>query len=128
MASTSSRAPQSTLPAYRRGEEIEVFYRMGCDDGSYFPVVTPSAGTLRPRFGRSDGWMSARIEEDWPPSPPQNHSSNGQHQHMPPPRIRVRHTHQYWSNRRGERLDPMDDRDMVVYVPPSDVRRPGGPA
>ena len=24
------------------------------------------AGSQRPRFGRSDGWMDVLIEEDWP--------------------------------------------------------------
>lgn len=107
---------------FRRGELVEVFYRMGCDDGGYFPVATASAGTLRPRFGRSDGWIAARVEEDWPGStlldPPGSSS----------PRIRVRHVHPFWSNRRGERLDPTDPRDMVVLLPLADVRRPLGPA
>jgi hypothetical protein len=109
------------VPAFRRGEIVECFYRMGCDDGGYFPVATISAGTLRPRFGRTDGWMTARVDEDWPPPPP----APG----IPPPgtasRIRVRHMHPFWSNRRGERLDPFEDRDMVVFMLPSDVRRPG---
>jgi hypothetical protein len=108
------------LQPFRRGEPVEVFYRMGCDDGGYFPVATQSAGTLRPRFGKSDGWMPGRIEEDWPPAHPQ-----GGHQHKPP-RVRVRHTHPHWSNRRGERLDPLEDRDMVVFLNPADVRRPVG--
>ena len=125
-SSASARADPATTPVYRRGDLVDVFYRMGCDDGSYFPVSTPSAGTLRPRFGRSDGWMSARIEEDWPPAPRSRNGGGGSSNtpQMPPPRVRVRHTHPYWSNRRGERLDPMDDRDMVVFMPPSDVRRP----
>ena len=56
-------------PVFRRNDVVEVFYRMGRDEGgNYFPVATPSAGTLRPRFGRTDGWMTARIEEDWPPT------------------------------------------------------------
>jgi len=40
----------------------------------------------------------------------------------------VRHSHPYWSNRRGERLDPFEDRDMVVFMQSTDVRRPAGPA
>ena len=36
-------------PVYRRGETVEVFYRMGVDEGMYFPVLVPSAGQLRPR-------------------------------------------------------------------------------
>ena len=110
------------MQPYRRGEQVEVFYRMGMDDGCYFPVATPSAGQLRPRFGRSDGWIAARVEEDWPP-PPDSHPG-APHFHS---RVRVRHTHPLWSNKRGERLDPFDDRDMVVFMLPSDVRRPAGP-
>ena len=96
---------------------------MGCDDGGYFPVATASAGTLRPRFGRTDGWMPARVEEDWPPLPP----APGVAPSPQSARVRVRHTHPFWSNRRGERLDPFDDRDMVVFILPADVRRPGQP-
>ncbi len=110
-------------PVFRRGDIVECFYRMGCDDGGYFPVTTSSAGTLRPRFGRTDGWMTARVDEDWPPPP----TAPG----IPPPaasaRVRVRHMHPFWSNRRGERLDPFEDRDMVVFMLPADVRRPAGP-
>ena len=62
--------------------------------------------------------MTARVEEDWPViGAPGNNS-----------RVRVRHTHPYWSNRRGERLDPLEDRDMVVFMQPTDVRRPLGAA
>ena len=128
-------------PVYRRGETVEVFYRMGVDEGMYFPVLVPSAGQLRPRYGRSDGWITARVEEDWPlptPSPPQPHFDAAGNQMPPLPpnpppnhphafhngRVCVRHVHPYWSNKRGERLDPFDDRDMVVFMQPCDVRRP----
>ena len=104
----------ASLAPYKRGDVVEVFYRKGRDDGSYFPVATQTAVCLRPRFGRSDGWMVARIEEDWPPAV--NNITNS--------RIKVRHTHEAWSNRHGERLDPFDDRDMVVWMQPQDVRRP----
>ena len=66
--------PSLKMQPYRKGDFVEVFYRMGSDDGGYFPVVTPSAGQLRPRFGRSDGWIGARIEDDWPPPPPKKAS------------------------------------------------------
>ena len=110
------------MQPFKRGEHVEVFYRMGMDEGCYFPVITPSAGQLRPRYGRSDGWIDARVEDDWPPVA--DGSGNA-----PPPqlqynRVRVRHTHPHWSNKRGERLDPFSDRDMVVFMLPSDVRRP----
>ena len=108
----------SGLPVFARGECVEVFYRMGRDEGCYMPVATPSAGTLRPRVGRSDGWMSARIEEDWPPP------ASGAGPSPSTERVRVRHMHPYWCNRRGERLDPFEDRDMVLLVQPSDLRRP----
>lgn len=107
---------------YKRGDVVEVFYRMGRDDGSYFPVASQYACTLRPRFGRSDGWMTARIEDDWPAA---NNGSNNNNPNSN--RVRIRHTHVFWSNRRGERLDPYDDRDMVVFMNPVDVRWPAGP-
>ena len=109
-----------SITPYKRGEMVEVFYRMGRDDGCYFPVASQAAVCLRPRFGKSDGWMMACVEEDWPP-PPNAANGGGQNSNG---RIRVRHTHTAWSNRRGERLDPFDDRDMVVMMGPADVRRP----
>ena len=109
-------------PVFRRNDVVEVFYRMGRDEGgNYFPVATPSAGTLRPRFGRTDGWMTARIEEDWPPT------EHGERPSSTSSRVRIRHTAPFWSNRRGERLDPFEDRDMVVWLLPRDVRKPSGP-
>lgn len=102
------------MPSFRRGDVVEAFYRSNQDGGDgYFPVATAAAGTLRPRFGRTDGWMPATVEEDWPPPG------------LPTPgRVRIRHTHPFWSNRRGERLDPYCDKDMVVGMPTCDVRRP----
>ena len=110
---------------YRRGDVVEVFYRMGRDDGSYFPVSSQYACTLRPRFGRSDGWMTARVEDDWPATT--NGNSSNQNNAAAQNRVRIRHTHVFWSNRRGERLDPYDDRDMVVFMSPADVRHPASP-
>ena len=96
-------------PSYRKGEIVEIFYRMSKEEG-YFPVDSLAMRCLRPRFGRTDGWMRATIEEDWP-------SSSGTTVH-------VRHLHQLWSDRYGQALNPERDRDMVVAVPPWDVRRP----
>ena len=36
----------------------------------------------------------------------------------------MRHLHQLWSDRYGQALNPERDRDMVVALPPCDVRRP----
>ena len=96
-------------PTYRTGEIVEIFYRMSNEEG-YFPVDSLAMRCLRPRFGRTDGWMRAMVVEDWP-------SSSGTS-------VRVRHLHQLWSDRYGQALNPERDRDMVVSVPPSDVRRP----
>ena len=76
-------------PVFRRNDVVEVFYRMGRDEGgNYFPVATPSAGTLRPRFGRTDGWMTARIEEDWPPT------EHGERPSSTSSRVRIRRRRQ----------------------------------
>lgn len=101
---------------YREGELVEVFYRMNQEEG-YFPVPNHAARCLKPRFGRTDGWMTARVIEDWPPErqvgePPGKRTAP----------VRVRHIHELWANRYGQSLDPERDRDMVVFVTPCDVR------
>lgn len=104
-------------PTYTAGEKVDVFYRMGQDPGGYFPVGTASAGSVRPRFGRTDGWIPAEVAEDWPMEPKTAKERNH--------RVRIRHTHLHWSNRRGERLDTEDDTDMIISMPPEDVRKRG---
>ena len=53
--------------SYRTGEIVEIFYRFSKEEG-YFPVPSLAVRCLRPRFGRTDGWMRARVVEDWPES------------------------------------------------------------
>jgi len=103
-----------TANALSKGDPVEVFYRFSQDSGGYFPVALPIAGSLRPRFGRTDGWIQAAVWEDWPPM------HGGEPLKNEP--VVVRHTHPYWSNREGEKLDPASERDMVVRVPRRDVR------
>ena len=97
---------------YATGELVEVFYRMDREEG-YFPVANLGARSLKPRFGRTDGWMLARVQVDF--------MDDGT---TPGTRVCVRHTHQLWSDRYGRALDPERDRDMIVHYVPSEVRRP----
>jgi hypothetical protein len=106
-------------PTYRTGETVEIFYRMSNEEG-YFPVDSLAMRCLRPRFGRTDGWMRAMVIEDWPLSG----SSTIGADHLKEGHVKVRHLHQLWSDRYGQALNPERDRDMVVAVPSSDVRRP----
>ena len=113
-------------PSYRTGEVIEIFYRMSNEEG-YFPVDSLAMRCLRPRFGRTDGWMRATVIEDWPLSlSTANGAGAADHltSHLKAGHVKVRHLHQLWSDRYGQALNPERDRDMVVAVPPSDVRRP----
>lgn len=114
MEGTAADAAGAIQPeeSYRTGEIVEIFYRFSKEEG-YFPVPSLAVRCLRPRFGRTDGWMRARVVEDWPESGASTTS------------IRVRHLHQLWADRYGQALNPERDRDMVVSVPLSDVRRPG---
>ena len=107
-------------PTYRTGETVEIFYRMSNEEG-YFPVDSLAMRCLRPRFGRTDGWMRAVVVEDWPLS---TSSSTFNADHLKVGHVKVRHLHQLWSDRYGQALNPERDRDMVVAVPPCDVRRP----
>jgi hypothetical protein len=108
-----STPPSPTFEPLASGDLVDVFYRLSQDDGGYFPVAFAAAGSMRPRFGRTDGWIAAVVEEDWAPAPA---GSNN-------PPVRLRHTHPYWSNRDGERLNPADPTDMVVRMHRRDVRR-----
>lgn len=105
--------------SFKCGERVQVFYRMNADPGGYFPVPNLAAGCLRPRFGRTDGWIDARVEADWPPVEVGSSGGNAADRY---PRIKIRHTHRNWSNRSGERLNPDSDSDMVVWMDANDVR------
>ena len=66
---TELETSREGMAVYRAGTEVEVFYRMERDGEGYFPVTTYAARCLKPRFGMTDGWMTARVLEDWPPHP-----------------------------------------------------------
>ena len=36
-------------PGFRKGDPVDVFYRISLDSGHYFPVANAACGTLRPR-------------------------------------------------------------------------------
>ena len=113
---------ESSALSYRKGDRVQVFYRMNTDPGGYFPVPNLAAGCLRPRFGRTDGWIDALIEADWPPTEAGASESSDVDLREKYPRIKIRHTHQNWCNRSGERLNPEADSDMVVFMDVADVR------
>jgi len=102
-----------------KGDHVEVFYRRSQDPYGYFPVDTAFNGLIRPRLGRTDGWIGALVAEDWPPA-------DGATPPPPacPPPVRIRHTHPHWSNAEGQRLNPEDDTDMLVTMPRPEVRLP----
>jgi hypothetical protein len=101
-----------------KGDRVEVFYRRSQDPYGYFPVDNPYCGLMRPRLGRTDGWIAAQVEEDWPPAEPLRTLLTN------PPPVRIRHTHPHWSNAEGQRLNPEDDTDMLVSVARREVRLP----
>ncbi|KAL1496077.1 hypothetical protein AB1Y20_014704 [Prymnesium parvum] len=109
--------------AFKRGDRVQVFYRTNADPGGYFPVPNLAAGCLRPRFGRTDGWIDATVEADWPPV---DAGGGGGAERYPS--VKIRHVHPHWSNRHGERLNPDADSDMVVWMSADDVRPRGAAA
>jgi hypothetical protein len=117
---TSSAPPTPPSVQYRKGDPVQVFYRMNADAGGYFPVPNLAAGCLRPRFGRTDGWIDAMVEADWPPTEASGSSKASSTPGVPC--IKIRHTHPNWSNAAGERLNPEKDSDMVLWMNPADVR------
>jgi hypothetical protein len=116
MVSTS--LPTPSVPAgFREGDFVDVFYRISQDSGHYFPVANAASGTLRPRYGRTDGWMRAVLAEDWPLGQAALVGDLGA-----TGSVRVRHTHQFWVNPTGELLDVSNESNMVVTVEARDVR------
>ena len=116
MVSTSLATP--SVPAgFREGDFVDVFYRISQDSGHYFPVANAASGTLRPRYGRTDGWMRAVLAEDWPLGQAALVGDLGA-----TGSVRVRHTHPFWVNPTGELLDVSNESNMVVTVEARDVR------
>ena len=116
MVSTSLATP--SVPAgFREGDFVDVFYRISQDSGHYFPVANAASGTLRPRYGRTDGWMRAVLAEDWPLGQAALVGDLGA-----TGSVRVRHTHPFWVNPAGELLDVSNESNMVVTVEARDVR------
>ena len=60
----------SASPVYPAGAAVEVFFRSCHTPDGSFPVTSYAAALLRPRVGLTDGWVSARVLADWPPSQP----------------------------------------------------------
>ena len=113
--------------SYKAGEMVEVFHRMERDGEGYFPVSNQAARCLKPRFGMTDGWVPAKVLEDWPP-PRQTAADVDERDGQAPgvadkaPPIRVMHTHALWADRYGRALDPHRERDMALSYPACDVR------
>lgn len=97
---------------YLAGTLVEVFHRLERDGEGYFPVSNLAARCLKPRFGMTDGWVIAKVLEDWPP-PQGAQKGKG---------VRVMHTGQLWADRYGQTLNPERERDMVMDYPQCDVR------
>ena len=87
-------------PIYCAGAAVEVFFRSCHTPDGSFPVTSYSAALLRPRVGRTDGWVTARVLADWPPSAETSH----------PQPIHVCYTHPCWSNRHGQILEPAEQK------------------
>ena len=107
----------SVPEGFREGDLVDVFYRISQDSGHYFPVANAASGTLRPRYGRTDGWMRAVLAEDWPLGQAAQVGDLGA-----TGSVKVRHTHPFWVNPAGELLDVSNERNMVVTVDARDVR------
>ena len=117
-ATADARMVSTSVPAgFREGDLVDVFYRISQDSGHYFPVANAASGTLRPRYGRTDGWMRAVLAEDWPLGQAAQVGDLGA-----TGSVKVRHTHPFWVNPAGELLDVSNERNMVVTVDARDVR------
>jgi hypothetical protein len=95
----------SASPIYSAGAAVEVFFRSCHTPDGSFPVTSYVAALLRPRVGLTDGWVSARVLADWPPSAETSHP---QPSHPQP--IHVCYTHPCWSNRHGQILEPAEQK------------------
>ena len=116
MKSEAMEVKPEAEPGFRKGDPVDVFYRISLDSGHYFPVANAACGTLRPRFGRTDGWLRAELAEDWIGGREQASDANASGA------VRVQHTHKHWVNPSGELLDTSNPTNMEVTMSPRDVR------
>eukprot|EP00439_Symbiodinium_sp_Y106_P001724 s6889_g1.t1 len=57
--------PQITVTSLHAGDNVEVFHRYCQDPNGYFMVQHRSSGILHPSVGKTDGWTTARVNENW---------------------------------------------------------------
>jgi hypothetical protein len=98
------------MPAssFRKGDTVEVFYRVTHNANGYIPVCSDGHGAMSPRIGFTHKWMEACVVQDFDSSV---HSS-----------VRVRYTHRSWF-RGGRKLDTADDDACDESVSSTYVRR-----
>ena len=128
--SASGRTAPTTVPLYRAGEQVVVFYRIG-DNDSYLPVTSTSAALRTPRVGQSHGWVPATVMEDYyeeqspHPTAEGEKSANSDEQQTRNYRtgVRIRYNHEKWVDRSGDLLNIRDPRNMLATHPMERVRR-----
>jgi hypothetical protein len=106
------------MAAYKEGAQIEVFHRLSINPNCPKWLATPTrfAGTRTPRFGQSDGWQRAVVEEDF-----------DQHQFDPDQLetgVLIRYVHPFWYDKDGQSIDPQKDSDEFLERVHPDATRP----
>ena len=75
----------------------------GTPDRSFPTRGSHTPGLVRPRVGVTDGWVTACVLSAWPPP---NGGSDAP--------VHVCYTHPFWSNRRGEVLEPDEQAGVAA--------------
>lgn len=107
--------PQITVSSFRAGETVDVFHRYRQDPNGYFMVQHRTSGVMHPSVGKTDGWTTARVNENW--------DAQYYNPHDYQTWVEIQWTHPLWYNRRGHRLDVKNPSMVTQRVMPEQVRR-----
>jgi len=109
------RGPQITVTSLHAGDNVEVFHRYCQDPNGYFMVQHRSSGILHPSVGKTDGWTTARVNENWDVQyyNPADYKTW----------VEIQWTHPVWYNRRGHRLEVNNPSMVTQRVMPEQLRK-----
>lgn len=108
--------PRITVHALAAGEDIMAFHLYSQDSqGGYFMVQQGTSGMLHPSVGKTDGWTTARVVENWDIGQYNPHSCETW--------VKVMWTYPLWYNRRGFKLDVSRPKTVTQHITPEQIRR-----
>jgi len=108
------RPPQIMVNHLAIGEVVDVFHRYARDPNGYFMVDHAASGSIHPSIGRTDGWTTAKVAENWDIN---RYDVNDFRSW-----VLIQWLHPTWYNRRGGRLDVNTPSMVTQRVMPEQIR------